>query len=209
MARAAQEGLRPGIPLLEHGDLIDARLKEFGIQDPGQIPVHPMVYRSPASYTQEFSNEVWASIPGSIRADLTVIEAKIGAKLPVSIDDSGIRWLGRDYLNEGDVEFDQFIIEADSSGSIWVIDDESIAINIGLDISRPDMQLIDVPHPMHPMPKDKLRKYMVNPKKFDNARGIITWATHNLALGSTGDLLVFRNYAIMHNNLGLQRVGPV
>lgn len=210
MPRAAQEGIRPGLPLLEYRDLIDARFKntDLGILPPGQIPIHPKVYRSLELYTLEFADFVIAKVPESIRGDLAVIEAVVG-KLPVSVDDTGIRWLGRDYINEHDVEFDSFWAETNSSGNVWLIDDDSVAINMGIDIQRADMQLIDLPYPSHPMSRGKLKKYMVKPKDFDEARGIITWHTHNLSIGATGDLLFLRSFAIMWNNLGLQRIGAV
>jgi len=208
MPSASQERLKSGFPLLEYGELIDPSLKELGILSPQQIPIHPKVYLSPETFTPEFAKEVWANVPDSIRADLTAIETKTGIRLPIGVDDSGVRWLGEDLLLEHDVEFDEYLIDADPKEGITVEDIESIAVNIGLNTYSADMQ-ISGPHPNYPLSKDKLARYMVNPKDFNDKEGIITWYVHNLGLGSTGSLLVLRNFAIMFNNLGLQKIGPV
>lgn len=214
MPIAPQEELRPGLPLLEYGELLDLnRARIYGLSPilyPREIPVHPAVYESPESYTSEFARQVWASVPDSIRADIATIEKKIDHKLRIEVTDQGVHTTGEESsLDLGEL-FEKFIIKANPSRrSIWVQPHLSAeAIDLGLDVSRPDLRMISMPFENHPMSTKKRKLYEIDPEKYEE-EGMITWTAHNASMASFSLLLILRNYAIMHNNLGLQRVGAI
>lgn len=207
MPRAAQEGLRPGISLLTHAELIRPDLREY--LAPKEIPIHPLVYESDFAFTAGFVEQVLASVPASVAADLLEIERLTGERLPVVVTDQEIEvaeglWIGDKPM--GDIQDDHFVDP--TTKYLWVGSDPNIVLHSDVVLH------ISEPHRTHPMSKNKLRRYYVDSEKFRGSHefgleGIISWGQHNFSLGSEGLQLALRNFAIMFNNLGLQRVGAV
>ncbi len=201
MARAAQEGLRPGIPLLEQGELIK-RERSFYTDpwlDPTEIPVHPLVYNSPFIFTPEFARKVMEALPEAILKDDITLSRKFGHDPVLTAVEGGISWKGKVFSLERiriSVQPDLFWVELLNHAN---------AANIRLD-KRDGIQSLhffsgsDCFMPM--------RKQMIyRPDKREPY--MITWNRNNITNVGLVASLAFRNVAILVNNLGLQRVGPV
>lgn len=213
MPKAVQEGLRPGIPLLEYGELVDLdRSRKYGLSpilDPREIPVHPKVFGSPNVYTQEFAQQVWISVPDSVKRDIAVIEGKTGVPVPVEVTNVSISETQGDPTFREVERFGEFFVQANpKERSVWVEPEfTATAINLGLDkehFYKTGVHLLK----KGPIPIEKQRLYLTPPAK-NTERGIITWYSHNVGMARLPLLLILRNYAIQFNNLGLQRLGVV
>ena len=211
MPSAPQEQLRPGLPLLEYGELVDLdRMRKYGLSpilDPHEIPVHPVVFKSPSVYTPEFANRVWLSVPDSIRADIAAIEEGVGPPVPVRISDLGVYEITQRLGRPIQQLFLDFAIAADpEKKSIWVEPLRSAdAINLGLSGSHHRLS-DDRVFNRASIPQAKLASYVL-PETDESEGGIITWYAHNIGMAELPLLLIMRNFAIQFNNLGLQQVG--
>lgn len=211
MPRAPQEGLRSGLPLLEYGELIDlGRLRKFGLNpilDPHEIPVHPAVFKSSDVYTPEFANQVWASIPDSIRTDVTAIEAKVGIPVPVRVSSWGVSETTERMGRKERQTYLGFGIEADpGEKSIWVEPlRDANAVNLALSKSHYRFTIKPIFNRAS-IPQAKVDLYIL-PETDKSEAGIITWYSHNIGMAGLPLLLIMRNFAIMFNNLGLEKLG--
>jgi len=213
MPRASQEGPRPGLSLLEYGELVDLdRAKKYSLSpilNPREIPVHPRVFESPQVYTQEFADHVWASVPDSIRADISVIQDKIRNALPVYVTDDGVMSRRGPHLDMPEI-FNAFSVQANpKQRSVWVEPLMSAeAINLGLGPEHHYRSDPRSPRVRSLFLAWKLKAYTA-PETDDAEEGLINWHSHNVGMASLPLLLILRNFAIKFNNLGLQRVGAV
>lgn len=203
MSISIQEGLRPGFPLLDHADLVRTGMTWSGpVLSPREIPIHPKVFEADSTYTPDFALKILESIPGSVRKDVEVIEGLIKRDLGVHVTDSGI------YENGREVSFGDFRISADPAHSDLGIEPRvsANAENTYIQRKRP---VIIMPH-NHPLPRKKLAAYFVKPDlERYQGEGMLTWTAHNSGGLSMANLLVLRNFAILANNLGLERLGQV
>ena len=206
MPRAAQEGLRLAPIQLLHAELIRPDLKDF--LTPREIPLHPRVYESDFAFTPEFVDQVLVTIPKSVEVDIREVERMTGERLPVEIKGQVVKQIGEDSWGDVLEEISEDCYTDPNSKYLWVGGDPNIVLHS--DISPH----IGEPHRTHPMSKNKLRQYFVDPNKYKDEvgyrmEGTITWGQHNFLLGPISLQLVLRNFAIQFNNLGLQRLGIV
>lgn len=212
---APQERPGAGIPLLEYGDLVAGQRRLLSpILGPHMIPVHPLVYESSHVYTPEFGQRVWESVPESIRQDIAAIESIVKGKVPVEVTDEAVRltWFG-DRLDgvtlPGDVErFEDFVVAATPSVKRMEVRQRFSADGLNIWIMASDNRyLYTMPIVEHPMSKEKARQYEIDdPEKYQD-EGLIVWHAHNNGNAELPLELIFRNFAIMFNNLGLQELG--
>lgn len=209
MPRAAQETLRSGVPLLEYKEFFDLNRKQYGL-DPilgaDQIPVHPKVFEAQELYTPEFADEVWESVPESIKADAKALESVTGVPVPVKVSDSDICWVNREGQDRDITLFSSFGIEANTNQrQVWLRPSGDY-IDLGLD-SRNHLIRSRRLY-TGPLSKSKFKIYAL-PETENSEGGLITWYTHNRKLIKFPTQLIFRNFAIQFNNLGLQKLGLV
>lgn len=183
---------------LEYEELIAPNRLAGRIIEPHKIPVHPSVYRADAVYTPEFAERVTQSLPDSIRKDVATIERIMGINLRLEVTDEAL-------IHNGDeLPFENFTVRANPNAKF--VEVSYVSSNIALD-TREGYQAKLRPSATHPMPQDKLRAYGFNPEQLDIQ--LPTWYIHNLSHVGFGGFLIYRNFVIMFNNLGLREVGLV
>ncbi len=211
MPRATQEGLRPGLPLLTHAELIDLPRMLNGnspLLGPTEIPIHPAAYKSPLVFTPDFGAQVADSLPEFIAEDLKAIEAIDERKLTgIRVQDRVLKFRGV----ELPLSFFHFDVEPEL---FWVeLSHQANGANIRIDkrndyrgdLFQPAASMPSDPRFRYPMDMEKQKKYWID--KDDPE--MITWLRNNIATRGILVNLVFRNAAIAFNNLGLQKVGAV
>lgn len=200
MPTAPQEGLRPGFPFLEQGELI-RRERSFYTDpwlDPTEIPIHPLVYNSPLVFTPEFAREVMQALPEAILKDDVVLSRRFGHDPVLTAAERGINWKGKVFS----LDRIRIFVQPDL---FWVeLLNHANAANVRLDKRLPLS-----PHLFssldHPMPMSKQMIYRPDQRE----PYMISWYRNNIANVGLVASLAFRNVAILVNNLGLQKVGAV
>ncbi|MBI2139390.1 hypothetical protein HYU14_00585 [Candidatus Woesearchaeota archaeon] len=162
-----------------------------------QIPVHPKVYDSDFAYSARFLVEARLRVPESIRQDISAIEIILGKSLNISAGDDALGETDSEFPDE--LEYDQIRSTVDAGK-------KAIGLEIGgtnIDLDPVALPRDFIPTARHPMDIEKLRKYA-----FETMPALIihTWLFHNpLDYGLIGALYL-RNFAIVFNNLGLERI---
>lgn len=181
---------------LAYEELIAPNRLAGKIIEPHEIPVHPTVYQAASVYTPEFAEQVTQSLFDSIRKDVATIERIMRTNLRLEVTDEAIVQDGDELL------FEDFTVRANPKAKF--VEVCRVSSNIALD-TRVGYQTKFRPSATHPMSIDKLRAYGFNPEQPDIR--LPTWYIHNLSLAGFGGFLIYRNFAIMFNNLGLRKVG--
>ena len=193
------------VPLIKPENLI---LKNRGdlasILEANFIPIHPQVYKSRFAYSKKFIYEVRKKVPEALKYDLSVIDPilkKYDVKLTMT--DKSIMHMH---------EFDEVEFYNDDMFSI-----EDNRFRIGTAVTHMTL-MKDRPKELylgkidnnnsHPMLEeglsDELAKY-----NFSDEEGVLrvyTWGSHDLPCRGLPFLLYSRNFAIVFNNLGIDRL---
>jgi hypothetical protein len=185
---------------LEYAELVALnRSPDYRILLPNEIPVHPDVFNSDFAYTEEFIEEVIRRVPGSVAMDISEIERILGIDLELQATETGIRyrdlWLGKRMEMEMKYEW-AFYYNVKPEGRVFV--ETSGGMYICLEKNYGNRKELPSRQEDHPMKPEKLRQYSLNDRLFH-------WDTHNCVIKVVN--MYFRNFAIMFNNLGLERAG--
>lgn len=202
MPRAAQEGLRPGIPLLEQSELVKKELTGYSNPwlNPDQIPIHPtLVNESQVIFTPEFAAEVMDRLSDAVIKDDGVLGERFGGKGALALIDGGILYKG------SRTDLRQRIRIHTNPGLFWVEVTPNVnAANVRIDRRRGiHPTLLSGSH--YPMPLEKQMEYRLD----QDQPYMYTWTRNNIADLGLVESLASRNVAILVNNLGLQKVGAV
>lgn len=168
---------------------------------PFDIPLHPLVYDSEFAYTEEFLDEVCTSLPESMRRDISEIEQVLGKSLNIVVEDKEL------ISEDKTLEVDLFMRRCISEGRIVSLTYSSTTIYIEPNEKRTlnKSQLKD-----HPMGLEKLEHYSSPSDEedlYDEGHPLIVfWCDHNMDTAPEPARLYMRNFAIMFNNLGLERL---
>lgn len=182
---------------LQYRQLINPNAPANRILEPNRIPVHPKVYTSPDLFTLTFASHVAQAVPASILKDIIAIEEALEIKLNIDSQQHQIT------QGSTTLQFEDFQITANPN-SRFVEVSYLPSSNIALD-TRAGHQVTFRPTKSYPMPLEKLIDYGFQPDNFDSY--LPTWYIHNLSHVGLPGFLYFRNFAIMFNNLGLQKLG--
>jgi len=184
--------------LLSYSELI-APNRFDRILMPSEIPCHHLVYTSQFAYTPEFAEEVRRRVPASIDQDVLEIERIFGKKFRIVIQNGKIfdenadwRKISLDGIN---------VIAEPERRSIDVL---YCGSNIALEDRRLEQRRILRLDTNHPLSLDRLREYASNPKEEELI--IPRWHVHNIYDNGFILELYFRNFAIMFNNAGIERL---
>jgi hypothetical protein len=182
---------------LTHEELINPRAKYAEkVLWPWQIPIHPKVYDSKLAYTLEFVEQVRAKVPESIRRDVLTIERMLNTTLNLSVEDTAIKRTNSQFRD--DLEYTQIWSRVEPTK-------KTVGLEIGgtnIDIDPVNVPRCLIPESHHPMSKDKLRAYAF---ETEPDLKIHTWYIHNIMDHGIMGELYLRNFAIVFNNLGLDR----
>lgn len=214
------------LPYLQQEELIAPWRSVNKILSPSGIPIHPRVYDSDFAYTQDFLDEVHAKVPEAMLRDLSAIEKIIGERLDVQVEGGRIltgvasveRMLRlRTDLSEADRKrclescahsLDQIKVEARPAERL--VHAGVYATTMGILPHLPqtvDLCFYDQGSSMsafnHPLPREKAEHYAR--KEESNCLTAPGWYTHNIHDQGEGLFLYLRNFAIVFNNLGLER----
>ncbi len=184
---------------LQYSELYSQTRQFNKILMPHEIPVHPLVYTSQFAYTPEFAEEVRKSVPVSIDQDIIEIERIFGNKSRIVIQDGKIFDRDAEWKK---ISLDEINVLADQERRS--VDVSYCSSNIALEDRRPDQKRKLRLDANHPLSLDRLRQYSSNPR--GELIEIPTWYVHNYSDNGFVLELYFRNFAIMFNNLGIQRL---
>lgn len=197
------------IPRLNHEDLI-ATESDFPVESyrrgynyshprilrPSEIPVHPAILEKDFIYSQDFLKEVVKATPEMVTADIKTIESKLNVKLGLKLIDKGIE----DKSNRlAFLPFDSIIVQPKSC---WIEMSYSGDPNIciGPEVGE-NFFYEDCPYPI---PQDKAEIYAIS--KENKEIELQGWQTHNITYQGFPFEIFSRNFAIVFNNLGLDRL---
>lgn len=181
---------------LTYEELIWPRAQFNQVLWPNQIPVHPRVWKSDFAYTPEFLSQVISMVPESVRQDISVIEKMLGKPLNlkvkgdqiVDLNDSGFKLFYRWIWHEA--KPNRKSVDVGFGGTNIALDIGNLPTIIDLD-DFPSQSL------------EKLKQYAF---ETDPKLKAYAWYVHNyLDHGKMAELYL-RNFAIVFNNLGLDRV---
>jgi hypothetical protein len=172
---------------------------------PDYIPIHSRVFGNSEMYEPSFAEEVISKVPDSMRRDIKAIEdiLKVGLGIEVHEDRCVTK---RESFRDVE-EYRDFRVRADS-GDLWGIslthNTSSMFVHCR-SYNRPQIYKKDVANGKIKlnMPRDKIREYATSesPDSFE----LRSWSTNNIIDQGLGAQLYFRNFAIVFNNLGLDR----
>ena len=172
------------------------RLETRKILMPDEIPIHPYVFNSDFVYTPKFIEEVRKNLPESIEQDISEIERILGIDLGLKVTPTGICEKEHEY--ECGFRLFRSGVYPDREYLTLGIGATSIAMEKKQGNLRRSMKLPKSQR-RHPMNLDKLKQYSSNDR-------IAIWHTHNIHDGNMPWQLYLRNFAIVFNNLGLERL---
>ncbi|OGH11284.1 MAG: hypothetical protein A3B38_00455 [Candidatus Levybacteria bacterium RIFCSPLOWO2_01_FULL_36_13] len=187
------ERIKGDIPALEYADLINPTSRYEPLLYPSSIPIHPQVYNAEKTYTDAFADEVYDALLGSIRKDDAIIRNMLKRDTELTIENDTLTWKGKPFSLESfyfDIDPNMFAVDIVGSAN---------AQNIRIDKRDPSMLHS---HPGLTIPMEKQIQYRSDPDE----PYMLRWHTHNLANLAYPEELVFRNIAILVNNLGLRKI---
>ncbi len=164
---------------------------------PNEIPIHQLVYISDSVYTQDFIEEVHKAVSDSIKKDVSAIEKILKKEQKIKVIDNIIK--DEISCSNKDVNSVNRIVDEEKKK----IDIQYVGSSIGLNFHKDPTQWLTISPYEHPVGKEKLEKY-----SYVQHEQIIvpTWYIHNLGDNGFGMELYFRNFAIMFNNIGLEKI---
>ena len=172
--------------LLQPGEHVKKYGLTTGVLGPGSIPVHPLVYRSDFAYSSEFLAHVLSNVPQGIGRDLDAIERILGRKPSHTMDQLlDTRIVGRNNPNRKSID----VVGGVSS---------NIAIEPGSHIETIRRDLSGLPY----LSAGRAALFSLNPERTE----IACWYTHTPFTNGFGVFLQLRNFAILFNNLGIDRL---
>jgi len=185
---------------LQYAELVSSERRHKNILLPAEIPLHSDVFRSDFAYSPEFADQVAKAIPTELTRDISDIERILGRKLNLKITPEGIAY---DSPHSMLYEFEMFHHRADPERK--TIDVGCGAANIAMD-AREDRRIVhDVSEfTKHPMGTERLSQYALSQE--DGKAQNVFWYIHNISDGILPLQLYFRDFAIVFNNLGLERL---
>jgi hypothetical protein len=148
----------------------------------------------------EFAREVMSALPESIERDVTSIEKMLGTDIKIKVTGTALH-SDSEYafaFDLGDVNF-----YANPERKSIDLDYGSANIAMYADMSEAILRHI-YPIQNHPMNQARIQEYA-----FSHEHGSIQnimWYTHNIQDAAMPLRLIFRNFAIIFNNLGLQKL---
>jgi hypothetical protein len=182
---------------LRHEELIAPEARYEQVLWAWKIPVHPLVYDSDFAYTSDFNEQVRARVPESIRKDIVTIEKMLEKRLGIEV--------GKDCMkNPG--KFPEEMEYAEILSRLYPglrnVNQDLFATGIALDPER--LPRTFTPE-HHPMDGERLKKYAF---EIDPTQGpkIRTCYIHNYTDQGRMVELYLRNFAIVFNNLGLEKI---
>lgn len=220
MLEPGSAGQTEDLPVLLHRELIRPEpLAEFVhiptdrpdrrriILAPNEIPVHPQIFRFREIHNPDFAAEVMRRVPQAVSDDIEAMRLVLGETFGLQGDEDGV---SVPFFGErSKVLYRHFdYSERDSTpGSRLLF--SILGSSVGLSIDPEKMWYFSPDR--HPMPEDKLTRYGFDPKKISPVLGVNTsqlptWSIHNIYDGGLGLSVVFRNIAIVSNNLGLEMI---
>ncbi|MDP2946615.1 MAG: hypothetical protein Q8N88_00735 [Nanoarchaeota archaeon] len=187
------------VKLLQYSELISPS-RSKGILLPAEIPLYPDVFKSNFAYTSDFVDQVAIAVQRELPRDISEIERILKRELHIVVSPEGIAY---DIPGSRVYEFDMFRHSANPDRK--TVDVGCGSANIAMD-AREDRLIVHAVHEIsrHPMSKDRLREYAF-PHPGGEVQNIF-WYIHNMSDGILPMQLYFRDFAIVFNNLGLERL---
>jgi len=186
------------IQLLTHEELIAPTRRFKRILLPDEIPLHPFIFKSDLVYSREFLDEVRRALPVSVSEDVTQIEKMLGKSPEIQVTETGV---ANKLPHALEYAFSDFSFHAKNNRQVDVAYGSA---NIGMDAQenrRIFREVEDLEN--HPMSLEKLKNYGIQD---DDKIKNIFWYVHNVHGYGMPAELIFRNFAILFNNLGLARL---
>jgi hypothetical protein len=192
-------------PRLDYGELVGVTSR-FGfdrnapILTPRDIPLHPSVFSAPFAYTREFARKVWSVVPESIRADISEIERVLQRDLDVVLTEEHTAAKSLVEFPLHAYRFSDFTLRTDPGSRS--VDFSWPGVEIAMYDDGPARTLVRSPDGAHPLPLEKLRAYAIGEEVGELVH--VYWHAHNVFSAELPLALIFRNFAIQFNNLGLR-----
>ena len=181
---------------LQHKELLK-KIPYEPILMPRNIPVHPTVFDSDFAYSPDFVRVVQEAVPEYAKLDASLIESVLGIS-GIIVTDDAITFRGQS------IEFNDPLISYVSSPEKRTVDVGGGDTNIALDAMRSgEFNYHNALYISHPMPTEKLQEYMIHK---DGEPFLLMWYEHNSLIAGLPMGLLFRNFAIAFNNLGLEKL---
>ncbi len=170
--------------LLTYKELIEPTNRGEAVIGPGRIPVHPLVYHADLTYTADFVALVYSKLAESIAQDLKAIEDRL-------------------HWTPGTVEtiLGEKHISAYIKSNKQSIDAGFVGSNIALEPKSQCEKILTEPYQFPPFSEERLREFSLTPNRI----AIPSWYTHTPGENGFSIYLQLRNFAILVNNLGIQR----
>jgi len=186
---------------LEHEELLAPKRSYNRILLPEEIPLHPDVFNSEFAYTPEFIKEVMKNMPDSINRDGLEVQRILGLELGIIADETGVRYKNPDLGDN--VDYDTLRIVANPVKRSIVASYGSA--NIAIDF-REEQRIVHRVYPpkRHPMTAERLREYAFSQE--GEIVNNVFWYVHNIHDHRVPLEMFFRNFAILFNNLGLEKL---
>lgn len=161
--------MKDGSPLaLTHEELISVA-RSNPLLMPGEIPVHPSVYRADFAYTRDFLRRVNDAVPMILEQDLRAIERELGINPGIEVTErkvgTGIYAVELDTISFYPSGGRYFSLQFGSS-SVALGDKEGI------------MNPLVTHTPLHPMRRERFEAYKV--ESGDSLPAAHTWSTNNI-----------------------------
>jgi hypothetical protein len=166
--------------LLSHEELLNL---PDGIAHPGQIPVHPDVYRNPNAYKPDFFEIVFARVHESIARDQETIRKVLNKRIELKFLPRENFWGGANPEGQS--------VDFGYAGS-----------NIALETRSDCKRITDNYGAMPSMPPGRLMEFSL--RKGEGILAVPVWYTHTPWENGLDVFLHFRNFAIQFNNAGVE-----
>jgi hypothetical protein len=193
------------VPQLNYGELVGVTScfcfdRNAPILTPRYIPLHPSVFSAPFAYTREFAHKVWSVVPDSIRADVSEIERVLQRDLDVVLTEEYTAAKSRVEFPHHAYRFSDFTLRTDPGSRS--VDFSWPGVEIAMYDDGPARSLARSLDGSHPLPPEKLRAYAIGEEVGELVH--VYWHVHNVFSAELPLALIFRNFAIQFNNLGLR-----
>ena len=188
-------------PRLIHEQILAPTRQVVKILSPTEIPVHPSVYSSDQVFQFSFLRRVHEATPEAIIRDMDAINRVLGSSINMEVTS---QQLG---TGETAIELDDINIYPSSKKRYFSVHYFSTSMSLG-DLEGYAPKILR-PYGGHPMPKEKLVAYAIDPTMDVNNPDFTLhcWDTNNYQDNGLPLMLYLRNFAITFNNMALDEIG--